>query len=376
MGSTHADTAADGERQPAAPPERGASRYAPVFVLAPARSNSSVVSAMIGMHPQLYGFPELALFRSEQVEGLLVNPPGFRGLPAMKRSSGLLRAIAQLHDGRQDADTIEAARRWLHDRDDWQVEWVLDHLLELVGPRVGVEKSPEDSSRRDYLDRLVRCYPHARFIHLTRHPVSTVESMHAAWSPLRLWEVPDQLLHTVLTGFWLFHHHRLVSFTAALPPRQRLRLRSEDVLNDPRPALRRICHWLGVDDGEESLEAMLHPEASPYARIGPPGALGGNDPGFLRSPEPRRAALPAGVELPRSWGLDPWLQVAVLQLAEQLGYPAQPASARNASVARQPGPCEDGALPVPDAPGRKAASATVPEISDHGRRRPRPGGRR
>jgi hypothetical protein len=311
---------------PVAPPERDPMRHAPVFVLAPARSNSSVVSAMIGMHPQIYGFPELALFRAEKVGGLLVNPPGFRGLAPPQRTSGLARAIAQLHEGRQDLATTTRARNWLRQRAEWDVAWVLDHLLELIEPLVGLEKSPEDSNRRDYLERLERSFPRARYLHLTRHPVTTIDSMHNAWASAKLWEVGDELLRSLFLGFWLFHHHRVKRFTESLPPARWLRVRSEDVLNDPRPTLTRICVWLGIEHGDEQIESMLHPEHSPFARVGPRGALGGNDPGFLTSPEPRPTRLPQELDLPEDWIVDPWMHVAACELANELGYGTGPVS--------------------------------------------------
>ena len=39
----------------------------PIFVLAAPRSYSSLVNAMIGQHPELYGVPELNLFQCETV---------------------------------------------------------------------------------------------------------------------------------------------------------------------------------------------------------------------------------------------------------------------------------------------------------------------
>ena len=44
------------------PPTRDPDRFEPVFVLAPARSYTSVISAMVGQHPDLVGLPELKLF--------------------------------------------------------------------------------------------------------------------------------------------------------------------------------------------------------------------------------------------------------------------------------------------------------------------------
>lgn len=48
--------------------------FSPVFVLAPARSHTSVVTQMLGQHPETYAFPELVLFNGETLESLF-DPP-------------------------------------------------------------------------------------------------------------------------------------------------------------------------------------------------------------------------------------------------------------------------------------------------------------
>ncbi|MBV9661230.1 MAG: sulfotransferase [Acidimicrobiales bacterium] len=301
-------------------PERDPEWFRPVFVLAPARSNSSVVASMIGMHPQLYGFPELSLWRGEKVRDLITDRPGSRGLRAQARTAGLARAIAEVFTGRQDLESVTWARQWLAERHDWDVACVFDQLQGRVAPLVALEKSPENSNREDYLSRLDHAYPHARYLHVTRHPVSTVRSMHQARKAMNLWDLPDELYHLHLLGTWLFHHGRIKTFTESLPPSRWMRVRSEDVLNAPEETLPRICRWLGLDCREGAIEAMRHPEKSPYSRLGPPNALGGNDPGFLESPSPRRVSAPASLELPPDWMVDPWTHVSVVEMASSLGY--------------------------------------------------------
>src|SRR5262245_1049021 len=173
----------------AKPPQRDPDRFSPIFVLAPARSNSSVVTAMLGQHPELCVFPELALFRKDTVGELLADPPGWRGAPAQLRMAGVYRALAEHHGGAQTSDTVAAAARWVEARSGWSVAQLFDHLLELAAPQVGIEKSPESSSRDEYLTRMVEAYPRARFLHLARHPRTSVDSMHRAWFGRGYWEV-------------------------------------------------------------------------------------------------------------------------------------------------------------------------------------------
>ncbi len=275
---------------------------------------------MLGEHPELCGFPELALFRKDTVDELLTDPPGWKGPATQLRLAGVFRALAEHHDGGQTPETIAAAVRWVEARRSWTVADLLDHLLGLAAPRIGLEKSPENSSREEYLVRLSVAYPRARFLHLTRHPVPSVASMHRVWSDKAYWRVPPELFHHFCLGVWYYQHARIQQFIAGLPPDRGLRVRSEDVLNDPGQTLQRICRWIGIESGPGTLDAMRHPERSPYARTGPEGALGGWDAGFMHDPLLRTAELPASFDFPSNWILEPWLQLASLELATRFGY--------------------------------------------------------
>ena len=88
-------------RKPA-PPTREPGRFTPLFVLAPARSYTSVVATMIGQHPDLAGLPELKLFSYQTIGELEASLPSYwieRGFT--HRSPGLVRALAQLEFGKQ-----------------------------------------------------------------------------------------------------------------------------------------------------------------------------------------------------------------------------------------------------------------------------------
>jgi len=277
---------------------------------------------MIGMHPELYGFPELALFRRDTLAQLMADPPGWRGARAELRMSGLLRSVAQAHHGEQTDQTVADAQVWLDARRSWRVEMILDDLLGRVAPRIGVEKSPETSSRDNYLARATAAYPRARFLHLTRHPLTTVESMHKSWHKLGYWEIQPETFHNFCLGVWYFQHQRIHRLLQRLPPDRGMQVRSEDMLNAPRDVLPRICKWLGVDAGDAAIDEMCHPELAYHARLGPAGAVGGGDSGFLRDPVMHSTRLPDSLDIPSEWLVDPWLLVATIDLAHRLGYDA------------------------------------------------------
>ena len=82
-------------------------------------------------------------------------------------------------------------------------------------------------------------------------------------------------------------HTNILRFTSTLPLGQTLRVRGEDILSEPDVYLPQIAEWLGIQTDRKAIEAMKHPENSPYARVGPDAARGGNDPKFMESPELR-----------------------------------------------------------------------------------------
>ena len=177
------------------------------------------------------------------------------------------------------------------------------------------------SPPRRRCSRLARAYPNARYLHLTRHPVTTQVSMVEH----RRRTVPS---HPLGASRWPASprgfdvHERIVRFLARLPPERVLRVRAEDVLNDPERQLAAITRWLGLRTDAAAIRAMRHPEVSPFARFGPRGSgvIGGHDPGFLQAPIPRAVELPHRVEQPAGWQGEARLWQRTVALARRLGY--------------------------------------------------------
>ena len=310
---------------------RDGSRFAPVFVLATARSYSSVVATMIGQHPDLAGLPELKLFCCDTIRELEASLPRYwlsRGVT--HRSPGLVRTVAELEFGGQTLESLSAARAWLRDRLDWPGANVLDVLLERLSPRSAVEKSP-DNVQDAGLRRMEAAYPRARYLHLTRHPLTTQRSIQDHRNRTVPLHPPDGEPMSGIAS-WYEIHRRILHFAAGLPANRYLRVRAEDVLNDSQSQLCAIAAWLGVRTDEDAIEAMKHPEASPFARPGPAasGVAGGNDPAFLHDPIPHAVEVPHSLEPPQGWVADPCVWKMVADLATGLGY-------SDGSLAESPG---------------------------------------
>lgn len=303
----------------------------PVFILAAPRSYSSLVGAMIGQHPELYGVPELNLFQCETIEEFNTGetPSGEKKSPFWKSMRhGLLRAIAEIHTGEQSLESVRMAERWLRSREDRSAAEVFRELAEAVAPLRIVEKSPGVLRHRAYLDRMLEAFPDAQFIHLVRHPIPQGESVLKAKGGIGVLMALNAVDQTGPIAAlepqiaWYDAQVQILRFLDTLPDEQFITLRGEDLLNDLDGTLGELCRWLGVSDSAEAIEAMRHPEDSPYSTMGPANAPLGNDVNFLKSPALREGEIkmPAlGAAL--SWRKDGApLHPRVQALAQEFGY--------------------------------------------------------
>src|SRR5215472_5922625 len=95
----------------------------PLFILAPGRSFTSIVTAMLGQHPQLYGLPELNLHLADTL-GEWWQKLGHRRFTRV-HTNGVLRTVAQLYFGGQTEETVNQAQEWIQQRPSWSTADVL-----------------------------------------------------------------------------------------------------------------------------------------------------------------------------------------------------------------------------------------------------------
>lgn len=300
---------------------------ASVFFLAPGRAFTSVLSAMLGQHPDLFGIPETNLSIAKTV-GEWLHKTG--GVERTYLRAGLVRTIAYLETGNQTAMSAFQAEQWLFANQSMSTAELFSMLQASVLPRGVVEKSPMTVTEPHFLSHLLTLAPDARFIHVSRHPYSNCASMvNTEWFRIGLeqsrpecWDarggkrVFDPQFH------WLRAHQFILDFQSSVAPEKWLCVRGEDILETPDEVLPRICQWLGVEDGTDAITKMKHPEDSPFARYGPMNALGGNDSNFLEFPMLRPYHPPKSpLDGPLPWRSDGGGFVPeVRELAERFGY--------------------------------------------------------
>jgi hypothetical protein len=267
--------------------------------------------------------PELNLFMSDTLKALVEELTGYRQI----QLHGLLRAVAQLYAGEQTLLGVDMARRWLLTRFGSSTADIYLELCRKVAPLRVVDKSPVYSLKPENLRRVHAAFPDARYLHLLRHPRTQGES---------IMKVAKGLMATLANSIdystdpptldpqivWYDMQQHIIDFLAGIPRGHHLRLRGEDVLRDPHQHLGAICQWLEMAETPAAFDAMLHPEDSPFAQLGPVGAHLGNDINYLKDPTFR----PSRIRESTLAGSLPWrpdgkgFEARVIALARDFGY--------------------------------------------------------
>lgn len=264
----------------------------PLFILSPPRSFTTLVCAMLGNHPEMCGLAETNLFLADRLGGLAKL---YRIRPSFRH--GLLRSVSELALKDQSAESVEAVKEWLDDHASMPTAELFGVLGDWAGERSLIDKSPFHVFSEESLRRMADSFPDAYYLHLTRHPVAMWRSLERTrertadvsgklnrffqWSP----KTDREDLDTEQA--WLRPHLQILEFLDSVPTDHQIRVRGEALLSDPAAQVARLCAWLGKRDDPEAIEAMLHPERSPFACFGPPNARLGNDPDFMSHPELR-----------------------------------------------------------------------------------------
>lgn len=278
---------------------------------------------MLGQHPGHYGMPELNLFLADTLGDLVDHTRGEKHFML----HGLMRAVAQLYAGEQSLNALDLVRRWVGKRLKASTADIYRELQEKVGSLTIVDKSPVYVSRPEILERLWSTFPDAYFMHLVRHPLTQGKSLLRAGNGAmaRMAGSYDNSVRPPVLDpqiAWLRNQRLILEFMQRVPPERKNTVCGEKILAQPDRYLPEICAWLGRECDAAAIEAMLHPEDSPFACLGPLGANLGNDVEFLKSPAFREQAMEQG----SLQGALPWRQDGkgfspeVIEMAGRFGY--------------------------------------------------------
>lgn len=205
-------TRAPGDKvRPPADPKIDRLLVAPVFVMSPVRSGSTLLRVMLNSHSQLHAPIEM------HVRRLTVN----------LTTEPVLQAMEALGHTQSDIEHI------LWDR-------MLHRELVRSGKRILVDKTPSNVFA---WKRIATCWPDARFIFLIRHPMSIAVSWHEADPGKR--PMSEAVPHT---------YQYMKYLQEARTALDGLTVRYEDLTADLAAVTRDICAYLGVPWEPEMLD--------------------------------------------------------------------------------------------------------------------------
>lgn len=218
-----------------------------IFIIGPPRAGTTLLSRVLHAHPEIYAGPEPHLITPLAHLGYFakVDQAPYDPIQTYRAHQALVRSLPA---GEQDyLDAMRAFCDTLYGR-----------LLQSSGRSLIVDKTPGYAL---VLPVLLKIYPEARYLVITRHPF-------AVWS---------SYARSFFDDDWAFAHHhnrlleRYIPVIGGLlrepPPGTDLHsLTYEALVSEPEPRLRAICSWLDVDFDPNMLR---YGEASP-----PPMGLG------------------------------------------------------------------------------------------------------
>ena len=141
---------------------------------------------------------------------------------------------------------------------------------------------------------------------LLRPPMARA-SRQNEWDPESLWNAVET---------------RIAAFLTDIPAERQVRVQAEAFLARPDTELAALAAALGLPADADAVAAMLHPETSPFALMGPIGANFGDDPQFLRNPYLHPyPGEDASLDTPLPWRTDgAGFSPATVERARALGY--------------------------------------------------------
>ena len=175
---------------------------APVFVLSSVRSGSTLLRVLLDSHSQLYAPHEIHL----------------RNIAVRVKGGFTERSLEEFRLDRRQLQHL------LWDR-------MLHRELEQSGKRILVNKTPGNVFM---VDRILECWPDARFIILLRHPLAIARSRQQ----VRPNDDEERNLAKIV--------RYCEAVQAARESHPGLEVRYEDLTADPAGQTRRLCEFLGV----------------------------------------------------------------------------------------------------------------------------------
>jgi natural product biosynthesis luciferase-like monooxygenase protein/amino acid adenylation domain-containing protein len=313
-------------------PARGAKNSRAIFVLAPPRSGTTLLRAMLAGHPGLFTTSELRLL------GFATLAERHNAGSSQVWRRGLIETVMAAKPC--DATTAEQIVADAERRNLSTAEFFA-HLQQWIAPREIVDKSPSYALDPTALAQAESIFEDAFYIHLSRHPYEMVRSFEARrMDRVYLPQCSDLTPREAGEAVWLISHENIAGFLSTIPAARQHAIRFADLVREPRATMEALCDALGLPFDP----ALLDPYKHSTAQI-PAGLHTSDDPRFHEHAKIK----PEIAEGWRAAATDNFLSDLSWQLAERLGY-ENPTTLR--SIAPISRPANDDAIAIIGMSGR------------------------
>jgi hypothetical protein len=203
-----------------------------------------MLGSLLGAHPRGVSLPE-SQFKVEAMRGGVIDASAktrahrLRHLLRSHRFTGWHQAFSKV----KAEDLEEASYRQ-------QIDLLVSAYIATIGKEDADFVVDDTPSNKNFFLTLSELYPEARFIHIIRDGRAVANSvLQRDWGPNT----------SLLAAYWWQYHlaHGLAA-EKSLGPERVLRVRYEDVLDDPQGELAKICSWHGIEYSERMLEPVAN----------------------------------------------------------------------------------------------------------------------
>jgi len=127
-------------------------------------------------------------------------------------------------------------------------------MQEWAGEKMVVDKSPYYALHPAVLRRAEDYFESPFYIHLLRHPASTIESFVEARIDQAFWYAHPFSVSELAELVWVISHQNILEFLNRVPRHRQHRVRFEDLVVQPKRVMEEACGFLGLEFHPDMLQ--------------------------------------------------------------------------------------------------------------------------
>ena len=226
-----------------------------VFVLSPPRSGSTLLRVMLAGHRSVFAPPEVELLGFSTLGERAAELSGRFGL----WREGAVRAVMEARGcGLDEAGALLTDL----EEQDLPVQELYRRLQEWTAGRILVDKTPSYALDRSVLERAEDLFEEPLYVHLLRHPYGMIASFEEAKLKQVFFRPRHSFTRRQLAELiWRISHENILELLTGIPAERQLRMRFEDLVQQPRAEMERLCGFLGLPFEETLLDPYSEGES-------------------------------------------------------------------------------------------------------------------